>query len=123
MRLCIFGSRTRSPSVEEIINVVDRLCTDKGWPRPTEIISGMAAGVDSAAIAYARAVKLPVVQMPAEWKQHGRSAGFIRNGQMADTAEYFIGFWDGESRGTAQMMRCIASRKKPLHLIVRRIVE
>jgi hypothetical protein len=80
----------------------------------------MAKGADTAAITFARYINKPVEQMPANWKEHGRAAGFIRNGQMADTADLFISFWDGESRGTAQMMRCVALRKKPLHMVVRR---
>jgi hypothetical protein len=127
MKLCIFGSRSISPSPTEIDDALLSAIEKEIFPQSaigiTEVVSGMAKGADLAAIAWARTVKLPVVQMPANWKEYGRAAGFIRNGQMADFADLFIGFWDGESRGTAQMMRCVAIRKKPLHMVVRRKIE
>jgi hypothetical protein len=123
MKLCIFGSRSISPTISEIVNAYTAAYLNDKFPlrgEVTAIVSGMAKGADTAAITFARYINKPVEQMPANWKEHGRAAGFIRNGQMADLADYFIGFWDGESRGTAQMMRCVALRKKPLHMVVRR---
>jgi hypothetical protein len=103
-----------------IAETLHKLYEEKDWPPVTLIVSGMAKGADTAAITFAHVVGLPVEQIPTNWKEYGRVAGSIRNGQMADLADYFIGFWDGESRGTAQMMRCVAIRKKPLHMVVRR---
>jgi len=123
MKLCIFGSRIIYPTIQDIAEAYASAYLNKKFPNFTEvtaIVSGMAKGADTAAIAFARNQQKPVIQMPANWKEFGRSAGFMRNGQMADTADLFIGFWDGESRGTAQMMRCIAVQKKPMHLLVRR---
>ena len=42
--------------------------------------------------------------MPAKWDKHGNSAGMIRNSQMADYADGLIALWDGESRGTKNMI-------------------
>jgi hypothetical protein len=41
---------------------------------------------------------------PADWKTHGKAAGPIRNRQMAKNAEALIALWDGNSRGTKNMI-------------------
>ena len=42
--------------------------------------------------------------MPADWEKYGRSAGPKRNAQMAEIANALIAFWDGQSRGTKNMI-------------------
>lgn len=118
MILCIFGSRTLSPTDSEIDYAISVCMEKKGWPKPTAIMSGMAPGVDVIAARYANRTSIRLLKMPADWRNRGRSAGFIRNGEMARIAEYFICFWDGESKGTAHMMRCVKVQNKPLHMIV-----
>jgi hypothetical protein len=46
------------------------------------IIQGEASGADSWAKAWAKSVGIEVESYPADWKTHGKSAGFIRNSQM-----------------------------------------
>ena len=41
---------------------------------------------------------------PADWKKYGKSAGYVRNSEMAEVAESLIAFWDGKSRGTKNMI-------------------
>lgn len=41
---------------------------------------------------------------PADWDKHGRSAGPIRNAQMAEYADMLLCFFDGKSRGTKNMI-------------------
>ena len=50
-------------------------------------------------------------KFPANWGLHGRKAGFIRNGEMAQYADALIAIHDGESRGTAGMIG-IAKQKR-----------
>lgn len=70
----------------------------------TEVVSGMASGVDQLAIQYANENNLPIQQFWAEWNFYGKSAGPIRNRQMADYADALIAIWDGKSRGTKNMI-------------------
>lgn len=73
----------------------------------TEIIHGGCRGVDSVAALYAHRNKIAVKAFAADWKKHGRSAGPIRNQQMADYASSdgtLVAFWDGQSRGTKNMI-------------------
>lgn len=71
------------------------------------IISGGAAGTDSLAKQYAKEFGYEYKEFPAEWKQYGKSAGYMRNKQMHEYISHFkkrgvIAFWDGKSKGTAQ---------------------
>ena len=82
-----------------------------------EIVSGAAKGVDSMAIMYARQYGYKIKEFPADWDTHGKSAGYIRNKQMADYADALIAFWDGVSRGTANMIEVMHKLGKPARVI------
>lgn len=68
------------------------------------IVSGHASGADTLGERYAHEHGLKCELYPADWKSYGKAAGPIRNGQMADAAQALIAFWDGESRGTKNMI-------------------
>jgi len=70
----------------------------------TTIISGGECGVDSCGEWYATKNKIPLEIHQAEWDVHGRYAGPKRNKAMAKIADALIAVWDGESRGTANMI-------------------
>lgn len=70
----------------------------------TSVVSGCARGADTLGERYARDNKLGLFKFPADWDKHGKSAGFIRNGQMGEFADALIAVWDGESRGTKHMI-------------------
>lgn len=107
MKLIIAGSRALFPSVCDIEAAISEKA---GWPFPDEIVSGTARGVDQAGEAFAAYAHIPVKRFPADWDTFGKSAGFIRNGEMADYATHCLLFWDGTSRGTKHM-KDIAERK------------
>ena len=86
---------------------------------PTEIVSGMAPGVDTLAIQYAQENNLPLKEFHADWKTHGRSAGPRRNREMANYADALIAIWDGESRGTKNMIE--EATKRNLQVYVKKI--
>lgn len=68
------------------------------------IVSGGAQGVDALGEEYAEYYGHHVKRFKANWKEHGRAAGLIRNKQMAEYADMLIAFWDGESPGTKDMI-------------------
>lgn len=72
----------------------------------TEIVSGTAQGVDMAGEEYALSTNTKLTKFPADWERYGRSAGSIRNMQMAQYADALIAIWDGESPGTKNMISC-----------------
>lgn len=49
----------------------------------TEVISGMARGVDKMGIQWAKEVGLPVLKFSADWNRYGKAAGPIRNIAMS----------------------------------------
>lgn len=74
------------------------------------IVSGHATGADSLGERYAQERGLHCEQYPADWKAHGKAAGPIRNEQMANVANALIAFWDGQSRGTKNMINLAKSK-------------
>lgn len=68
-----------------------------------EIVSGACSGADRLGERYAHEHNIPVKQFPADWSL-GRKAGPLRNEEMAKYADALVAFWDGESRGTANMI-------------------
>lgn len=76
-----------------------------------EIVSGCAYGVDSLAIRYAEEHNYKLTKIPADWNKFGKSAGYIRNTQMADYADALIAIWDEKSKGTKHMIEIAKTRK------------
>ena len=82
-------------------DTVDRLLRERV---AITIIAGGARGADALAARYAKARRLPLVEMPARWEADGRRAGFMRNEAMAQVADGLVAFWDGVSPGTGHMI-------------------
>jgi hypothetical protein len=72
---------------------------------PTRVVSGGASGADSLAARYARERGLPLVELHADWRRWGKSAGLRRNVDIVQQADIVLAFWDGASRGTAHTIR------------------
>lgn len=70
----------------------------------TEVVSGAARGVDTLGEIWAKEEGVPVRRFPAAWDKHGKSAGYVRNTEMAQYADALIAVWDGKSRGTMHMI-------------------
>lgn len=68
------------------------------------ILSGKARGADTLGEQWAKANSVPIKEYPAEWDKHGKSAGYIRNKEMAENADALVAFWDGKSKGTKHMI-------------------
>lgn len=69
-----------------------------------EVVSGGARGADHLGEHYAKHYNQACSVFPADWKQYGKRAGYIRNAEMAKYAEACIVFWDGKSKGTKHMI-------------------
>lgn len=82
----------------------------------TEVVSGTARGVDSIAESIAATKGYPVKLFPADWDKYGKPAGAIRNKQMAEYADALIAIWDGQSKGTRNMIETMNQTGKPVFL-------
>ena len=112
MKILICGSRDFN-NYEYLKNAVNRHVEDNKSNFPDdeiEIVSGGARGADTLAERYAKENGFKLKVFPADWDAHGKKAGILRNEEMAhylaisvDKCEV-IAFWDGSSRGTANMI-------------------
>ena len=100
---------------EEFHRIMNQVCTAIYYQFGDRIVivEGGAIGVDGMARQYALDHQMKVVEMRADWRGLGKSAGIIRNRQM----NYYIAkqceadpennkrmtllFWNGTSKGTA----------------------
>jgi hypothetical protein len=108
MRVIVCGSRTWKND-----KVICRRLLD--LPRGTIIVHGNAKGADQIAASVAYRIGLKVESHPANWDEHHRAAGPIRNKLMASLgADLCIAFWDGKSKGTKNMIE--TARKHDIHV-------
>lgn len=81
----------------------------------TEVVSGGAKGVDTLGEIWAESSHIPYIQFKPDWAI-GKQAGFLRNVEMAEYADALIAIWDGESRGTAHMIKQMEALGKPVYI-------
>lgn len=105
----------------QLVEEAVRCC---GWT-PTEIFSGCSEGVDQLGEEWAKQHKIVLRRFYADWSIFGKSAGPIRNREMAENAEALIALWDGVSRGTKNMIEEAINRKLlvKVYLIVGGAIE
>lgn len=70
----------------------------------TKVVSGKARGIDTLGEKWAKLNDVPVEECPADWDRYGKSAGYVRNDEMAQIADGLIAIWDGKSKGTKHMI-------------------
>ena len=93
----------------------DYLC-EKMETHNVIIVSGHASGADALGERFAEEHGLQCEIHPADWGKYGRSAGPIRNAEMAEVSDALIAFWDGQNPGTRSMIEL--ARKKDLQVSV-----
>jgi len=86
----------------------------------TRIISGHAKGVDELGEKYAAINNIPLDIFPANWNLFGKSAGIIRNREMARHADTLIAIWDGTSKGTKHMID--VADEKGLKVFIKNVI-
>ena len=82
----------------------------------TELVSGGARGVDTSAREYAEAHGLKITEFLPEYEVYGRRAPLRRNCEIIDYADLVLAFWDGESRGTAFVIKRCRELGKPVRV-------
>lgn len=102
MKLIIAGSRN-VPNDKVVERIINRVVGMYDW-NVTEVVSGTARGVDRIGEEWAEDHNIPVTRFPAEWGRYGKSAGYIRNYAMASYGDVLLAIWDGESKGTQNMI-------------------
>lgn len=123
MRVIIAGSRSFD-DYGLLCEVMYQLFAHRGPGTPPNygdliVVSGDARGADRLGIRWAEDRRVPVYKYPADWDRHGKAAGMIRNREMAANADVLVAFWDGESRGTKNMIHEAAHEGLEVHVYQR----
>ena len=120
MKVIIAGPRYKDP-VNKIpfdnYSLVVQAIEQSGY-EITEVVCGMAIGVDRLGETWAIANTISVNEMPANFNKYGKAAGPIRNREMAEYADAAVIVWDGKSRGTRNMINEMIRKKKPYYLLM-----
>lgn len=114
MKVIIAGSRCFTHPADYALV---EMAVDASGFKITEIVSGMAKGIDTFAMRYGYRQGIKVRPFYAHWRQAGRLAGFDRNQQMADYAEALIAIWDGVSNGTRDMIEKARRKGIPVYVM------
>lgn len=116
MKVLICGSRYKD--APRAVQAVVRSAVQhyvKGLPHDAVVISGGAPGVDSWASEAAKEYERGSIVLLADWEGLGRTAGYVRNGQMLDLEpDLVVAFWDGESKGTKNTIAQAGRRGIPV---------
>lgn len=110
MKVIIAGSRHLAD-----LSFVEKAISDSKF-QITEVVSGGAVGIDLAGEKWAVKNNLPVKQFLPDWKRLGKSAGPIRNAEMAKYADAAIAIWDGVSRGTKNLIDNVTRKNLPVYV-------
>lgn len=115
LKLIVAGGRDFNDYalMEKLLN---QLANEEYEKYSVSIVSGMARGADALAARFAEENNIQLYEFPADWNQHGRGAGYVRNREMAVFADALVAFWDGESKGTANMIKTMHAMHKRTHV-------
>lgn len=127
VKVIIAGSRSIRCGVLTMMNVV----AASGF-KVESLFHGGAAGVDLAADEWGAWAGIPVVRIDAPWGNtegkpeseigwndgvpYWKGAGPWRNRQMAGLADALIAVWNGQSKGTQNMIQVMKSANKPVYI-------
>lgn len=100
MKLIVAGGRLYNdePRVYHDLNIIHANYEE------LEIVTGLAKGPDTFGKNWAIRNGILYHEFPANWNKFGKSAGYIRNKKMAEFADGLLAYWDGDSRGTMNMI-------------------
>ncbi len=87
------------------------------------VISGGARGVDRLGEIFAKQHNCNLVIMRPDWDKYKKSAGYIRNSEMANKAAAtgkggLIAIWDGKSRGTKHMIDTATTKNLMVYVYI-----
>ena len=110
MRVAIIGTRCEEQDLPALIR-------EHLPPYTTEIVSGGAKGVDSAAKTVAKELGIPLKEFLPDYNTYGKRAPLVRNDAIIEYADMVLAFWDGESHGTRYVIgECIKRGKRVVYI-------
>ena len=115
VKVGIVGSRSID-SEEYVFSVLDFYLARVLEENEVVIVSGGAIGIDRLGAQWAEQRKLKTEIFLPDYKQHGKSATFIRNQQIVDNSDYLIAITTG-SNGTADSIKRAVKKNIPIKII------
>lgn len=113
MKVAIVGSRTFNDYEKFHSLLIRNTRLSPSWEK---IVSGGATGTDQLAERLAKEYQIELKVIYPNWKEHGKSAGPLRNKEIVDGSDLVIAFWDGASAGTKSTIKLAKQAKK--HTII-----
>lgn len=107
MKVIIAGGRDFKGTAKSLASLIHYMCR---LPI-TEVVCGMARGADTYGYDFAKKFKIPIKEFKPDWNKFGKSAGYRRNQEMGEYADYAILFPGG--KGTAHMKNIMIKLGKP----------
>ena len=111
MKVIIAGSRDLTD-----YTLVERAIQASGFSI-TEVVSGGCRGVDLLGEEWAKQHHVPVKRFLADWGRLGKSAGPLRNQQMAEYADALIALKLPISKGTQDMITRAKQQKLKVYVV------
>jgi hypothetical protein len=131
-KLIVAGGRDFNDYVRASEEIV-RLASAELKGYAVSIVCGMAYGADAQGLRFAKEHDIKWYEFPADWdsidvpgavvkyntrgKPYNAAAGHLRNKAMGDFADGLLAFWDGESRGTKNMIEYMHHLGKNVRVI------
>ena len=114
MNIIVAGSRTFD-DYEFLRSKLDYYFSHKS--HNIQIVCGEAEGADQLGKKYAEEKGYNVLSFPDQSNIFGSFAKYKRNREMARVADALVAFWDGESKGTAQLIQVMKEAGKPIRIV------
>ncbi len=115
IRIVVAGCREYC-NYEEAKKFIDFCICEIRYRYNLIFISGNCKGADKLGERYAEENGFLQEYYSAKWDKYGKSAGPIRNREMAKACDIAICFWDGKSAGTKSFIKYVKQLGKPIKI-------
>lgn len=118
MKLAVVGSRNLRYNFNAKYDALLLICEVIEKHNIKHLVSGGAVGPDQWGEEAAGNYHLSKTVYKPDWNTYGKSAGYRRNYDIINDADYILVFWDGKSKGTHHDITLARRSNKPYTIFV-----